>query len=56
MEDKIKNYTPAKIAQIFKDMDKRKKEETYSANINLPKKQLQQNTFSTSNERRSKNV
>lgn len=37
MEDKIKNYPPAKIAQIFKDMDK-KKEEAYSANINLPKK------------------
>jgi hypothetical protein len=37
MQDKIKNYPPAKIAQIFKDMEK-KKEEAYSAGANLPKK------------------
>ena len=37
MEDKIKNYTPAKIAQIFKDMNK-KKDEAYAAGTDLPKK------------------
>jgi hypothetical protein len=37
MEDKIKNYPPAKIAQIFKEMDK-KKEEAYTAGNELPKK------------------
>ena len=37
MEDKIKNYPPSRIAQIFKEMDK-KKEEAYSAGVALPKK------------------
>ena len=37
MEDKIKNYPPSKIAQIFKDMEK-KKEEAYAAGVELPKK------------------
>lgn len=37
MEDKIKNYPPAKIAQIFKEMEK-KKEEAYAAGVELPKK------------------
>lgn len=37
MQDKIKNYPPAKIAQFFENMDK-KKEEAYSAGANLPKK------------------
>ena len=37
MEDKIKNYPPSKIAQIFKEMDK-KKEEAYSTGVALPKK------------------
>ena len=39
MEEKIKNYPPSKIAQIFKEMDK-KKEEAYAANVALPKKAL----------------
>ena len=37
MQDKIKNYPPAKIAQIFKDMNK-KKDEAYAAGTDLPKK------------------
>ena len=37
MQDKIKNYPPAKIAQIFKDMEK-KKDEAYAAGTDLPKK------------------
>lgn len=37
MEDKIKNYPPSRIAQIFKEMNK-KKEDAYSANVVLPKK------------------
>ncbi|WP_396188703.1 hypothetical protein [Flavobacterium sp.] len=37
MEEKIKNYPPVKIAQIFKEMDK-KKEEAYAAGVELPKK------------------
>ncbi|WP_417940640.1 hypothetical protein [Flavobacterium sp. RS13.1] len=37
MQDKIKNYPPSKIIQIFKDMEK-KKEDAYSANVTLPQK------------------
>ena len=37
MQDKIKNYPPAKIAQIFKDMNL-KKYEAYAAGTDLPKK------------------
>lgn len=37
MQDKIKNYPPSKIVQIFADMEK-KKEDAYAADISLPKK------------------
>ncbi|MFK7001817.1 hypothetical protein V3470_12455 [Flavobacterium oreochromis] len=37
LEDKIKNYPPAKIAQIFQEIEK-KKEEAYTAGNSLPKK------------------
>lgn len=39
MQDKIKNYPPAKIIQIFKNLEK-KKAEAYAANVALPKKAL----------------
>jgi hypothetical protein len=41
MQDKIKNYPPAKIAQIFKDMDKKKTKLMLLVQIFLKKLLLQ---------------